>query len=343
MEKLKQLFGSSGDSVLSMTIVGLVAVIVASLLLFNTDVVSDSVTQTPQSSATVRSTQPTKTPSSGSVWEDLKAKGLQGFHYTLNVHGKGETFKKQDCTVVPDPVTGEYSNNIFIPSNGEPTDNNQVLMTSGSAKGKWASTGVVYGVRDACTAPFDGDAAELTLPPNPNGKGYYVTARVLGKPTENPELTLSGELVFVKDEQGNDLLVLGLVTDNGFTTPTQTITRTKGKVSALDVTGLFEWSGQVCYFDGANYCYDEAQTYLCTDTELCCVDFDADGITDSCVDPVVNTDGTLSCTLGSLTDLACRDYVNEWVFNIGDLVGYMWDLDAQGDFKLANFRFYPVQ
>jgi hypothetical protein len=276
---------------------------------------------------------------SGSVWAALKAKGLQGEHYTLNIHGKNDSFNKQDCTVVPDPLTGEYSNNIFVPSYSSDAVKNQIIMTSGNAKGKWAATAPTYGVRDACTAPFDGDAAELVLPPNE--KGYYVTSRVLGKPTDNPEITLDGSLMWVVDENGNDLLVLGLVTDNGFQTPSGTYSRTTGKVKAVDITGLFEWNGGVCYFSPENYCYDTAGQYTCTDRNVCCTD--ADGVYETCTDPTVALDGTESCTVGSLLPVSCQDYVNEWVFNIGDFVGYMWDTYTDGNFKLSNIRFYPVR
>lgn len=277
---------------------------------------------------------------SGNVWADLKAKGLQGTHYTLNIHGKKSDFNKSDCTVVADPLTGAYGNSIFLPSFSDDSMRNQIIMTSGNAKGKFASTNPVYGVRDACTAPFDGDAAELVLPPNE--KGYYVTSRVLGKPTDNPEISLEGSLFMVQDEMGNDLLVLGLVTDNGFETPSGTYSRTSGKVRAVDISGLFMWSGTVCYFDGSNYCYDNTE-YICIDTEKCCVDADFNGVYESCTEPSLNTDGTSYCPVGSLINLGCRDYVNEWVFNIGDLVQYMWDTHTDGNFKLANIRFYPVR
>jgi len=72
-------------------------------------------------------------------------------------------------------------------------------------------------------------------------------------------------LVFVQDELGNDLILLGLVTSNGFETPYRSVTRTKGKSTALDITGLFLWSGDVCYF-ADTLCGDS-----CTDTQLCCV------------------------------------------------------------------------
>ncbi len=280
---------------------------------------------------------------SGSVWAALKAKGLQGEHYTLNIHGKKSDFNKQDCTVSPDPVTGEYSNNVFVPSYSSDAVKNQIIMVSGNAKGKWASLGQVYGVRDACTAPFDGDAAELVLPPNE--KGYYVTARVLGKPTDNPQLTLAGDLLWVQDENGNDLLVLGLVTDNGFQTPSGTYSRTAGKVKAVDITGLFEWNGSVCYLSPENYCYDAAGQYTCSNRNVCCQDADGNGIYDTCTDPAIDaTTGAATCDAGfQMLTAGCRDYVNEWVFNIGDFVGYMWETYTDGNFKLANIRFYPVR
>lgn len=332
---------SVSEKIVGLSIVAVVALLAGTLVLNTTESTIASLESSSQMAASSNSKKPEKN-NAGNIWEALKQLGLQGEHYTLNIHGKSDKFNKNDCTVIPDPETGMYGNNIFIPSNGDSSDNNQLIMTSGNSKGKWADTGdTAYGVRDACTAPFDGDAAELTLPPNPDG--YYVTARVLGKPTNNPEIAIDGELLFVEDEVGNDLLILGLVTDNGFETPTQTLTRTKGKTKATDISGLFEWTGQVCYFEPENYCYDDADEYTCTEAQLCCEDGNLDGITDSCIDPIIADDLSLSCEIGTLIDLACQDYLNEWVFNIGDMVGYMWNLDASGDFKLANIRFYPIK
>lgn len=274
----------------------------------------------------------------GHIWEELKEKGLQGEHYTLNIHGKKDDFNKQDCIVEPDPITGEYSNNIFVPSNSGLVSN-QIIMRSGNAKGKWASTNQIYGVRDACTAAFDGDAAELVIPANSNG--YYVVARVLGKPTDNPSITLKGELLFVYDENGNELLVLGLVTDNGFATPSKELTREKGNVKMVDITGLFLWDGSVCYFDPTNYCSEEEP---CTDDTICCIDNEPDGIYDACEEPISDGLGGEYCgTEGyKLLTVGCQTYDDEWVFNIGDLVEYMWETYTDGNFKLANIRFYPI-
>jgi len=138
----------------------------------------------------------------------------------------------------------------------------------------------------------------------------------------------------VEDEFGNDLVFLGLVTSNGFETPYASFVRHTGKSVATDITGLFEWSGDVCYFTDA-YC-DPLDP--CTTKSLCCTDADSDGIYEGCV----LKEGDL-CPVGTLETTAfCRTYVDEWVFNIGDFVTYLWDLNNNG-VKLLQVRFYPVQ
>jgi hypothetical protein len=37
----------------------------------------------------------------------------------------------------------------------------------------------------------------------------------------------------------------------------------------------------------------------------------------------------------------CRTYENEWVFNIADFVGYLWDIDSTGAYVI-QVRFYPL-
>jgi len=276
---------------------------------------------------------------SGSVWEVLQAEGLSGEHHTLNIHGKKSDFNKQDCTAEPDPITGEYGNNIFMPSNSGETLN-QILIVSGKGKGSKKDLISAYGVRDTCTNKFDGDAAEVILPPN--DKGYFVVARVLGKPTDDPFLTLqNGELKFVEDENGNNLLVLGLVTATGWETPTKTLTRTKGKVTAVDMTGLFLWSGDVCYFDSAYYCTVEDPCIL---KQFCCEEYDLESYCVKYYEATsTETTDNLCADETDLITLECQKYLDKWVFNIGDFVGAMWDMYADGNFKLVNIRFYPVK
>jgi hypothetical protein len=147
-------------------------------------------------------------------------------------------------------------------------------------------------------------------------------------------MTISPSLSVVEDEIGNDLLYLGLVTDNGFTSADGvTLTRTKGKSTAVNITGLFEWSGDVCYFDQPDAAY--------TSTQMCCTDADLDGIYDACAEPEV-VDGIATCAAieFDLLDLFCVSYLDEWVFNIGDFVEYLWNIDNNGS-KLVQIRFYP--
>jgi len=62
-------------------------------------------------------------------------------------------------------------------------------------------------------------------------------------------MTVTPELVAAEDENGNDLVYLGLLTETGFQTPTETFTRNKGKSKAIHITGLFNWTGTVCYIE----------------------------------------------------------------------------------------------
>jgi hypothetical protein len=252
-----------------------------------------------------------------------------GEHFNLNIHGKKLDF---NC---PEPDLDEngdfsYGKSLFVPIDGM---NIQIIMESGNAKGKKAAELLLTDlqVTDACTADFDGDAARLRLPPNE--KGYRVYGRGLAWPTDG-SLTVEPELLAAYDENGTDLIYLGLVTDNGFESATETFTRKGKKPRAIDVTGLFLWSGEVCYFTEA-LCepIDE-----CTPTSMCCGDTTGDGIVDTCEDPL--DDGT--CLIGTATDTYCKAFDAEWVFNISDWVEYVWNGTNDG-VGLVNVRFYPVK
>ena len=255
-----------------------------------------------------------------------------GPHYNLNIIGKKAGFMcpEQQYDELGNPI---YGNVIFVPENGQ---NIQIIMQSG--KGPKAAAIPELQVIDPCTNAFDTDAAVIQLPKN--DLGYRVYARALAKPTNTPDMTITPELVSVQDEFGNDLIYLGLVTPTGFQTPNTTVTRTKGKSVAVDITGLFLWSGEVCYFTDSLCVPLEA----CTSSSLCCVpaDVDGDGVPDanaysSCQELL---EGEI-CPFGSVPVSAfCKTYTNEWVFNIGDFVEYLWSLDNNG-VKLLQVRFYP--
>ncbi len=249
-----------------------------------------------------------------------------GDHYNLNIIGKNENFAcpAQEYDDAGNPVYGDV---IFVPQNGIGI---QILMESGT--GKRALAVPTLQVTDPCTALFDADAAVVQLPAW--SEGYDVYARALATPTDNPSMSITPDLVAVEDEFGNDLIYLGLVTSDGFRTPYVSMQRTKGRSTAVDITGLFEWSGDVCYFSSI-YC--DPVTGCQSTRELCCTDADANGVFESCApfDPL------LGCPTGTTQITAyCNTYTDEWVFNIGDFVTYLWNLDNNG-LKLLQVRFYP--
>jgi len=259
--------------------------------------------------------------------EDVNPNGFpSGEHYNLNIIGKKAEFTcpEQEYDEFDNPI---YGNVVFVPEDGEGI---QILMQSG--KGKKAAAIPTLQVIDPCSG-FDGDGAILQLPKN--DAGYDVYARALATPTNNPDMTITPDLIAVEDEFGNDLMYLGLVTSNGFETPYVSFTRKKGKSVAVDITGLFEWTGDVCYFT-EDYC---DPVLGCDATmELCCTDADLDGIYESCVPKEVDVD----CPEGSVQVTAfCNSYTDPtWVFNIGDFVTYLWDVENNG-LKLLQVRFYP--
>lgn len=246
-----------------------------------------------------------------------------GEHYNLNIIGKKDGFEcQQKFDELGNPVNG---NVINVPLNG---NNISILMESGT--GKRAAEIPTFQVTDPCTASIDGDPAVVQIPKN--DLGYRVYARALAKPTNNPSMQITPELVSVLDEFGNDLVYLGLVTSNGFQTPYASFTRNKGRSSAQDITGLFEWSGDVCYFSSTS-CVD-----TCSTKSLCCTDVDGNGVYEGC-----SVKSDLLCPAGTLDLTAyCTTYTDEWVFGIGDFVTYLWGLQNNG-LKLLQVRFYPVR
>lgn len=284
----------------------------------------------------------TNTNQTNSIWDTLRTKSLQEDHYTLKIKGRQKDSASLNCTVSPNPETGTYGDTVYLQNNSALSQNNKIIRLDSSMSDKYArSEDKAFGVHDACTAPLDGDVAEISLPKAE--KGYYVVSRILGKPTHNSGFTIDGNLFFIKDEFGSDYLVLGLITGSGFQTPVQTSTQGDTVSVPKDISGLFEWSGKVCYFDSATYCAREPDAGVCTSEERCCTDTDEDEILDSCIDATRNFDETLSCTTGALTALSCRTYVNESIFNIAEFVTYLWNVDDEGNFKEADFLFYPVR
>ena len=120
------------------------------------------------------------------------------------------------------------------------------------------------------------------------------------------------------------------------------------------------WAGTTCYFDPYSYddfgnpvysyCGEELTIDQCDEYGLCCADVEPDGVYDACglfadvaVDP---GDGTLICPDTLPLDVAafCRTYdetEKQWIFNIADFVGLLWDIDNNGSYNI-QVRFYPL-
>jgi hypothetical protein len=247
-----------------------------------------------------------------------------GDHYNLNIHGKKASYScsEQEYDIYGEPV---YGNSVFVPENGQ----GSIFVESG--KGKKAAAVTELQVTDPCT--FDGDGATIKLPPN--NDGYRVYARVLAKPTDGPYIGLESSLYMVQDEDGNDLLYLGLVTDQGFETPSVSVTRKKGKSKAVDISGMFQWSGTVCYFEEPADGYESSNT-------VCCVDADEDGVLDECSPAAVDSTTDLATCDEEFTELTtyCKSFTSEWIFNAADYITMLMESNNNG-VKLLQIRFYP--
>jgi hypothetical protein len=265
-------------------------------------------------------------------------------------------------------IYGNVINVPRVPGNDPMT----ILMESGKKGPKSNPTTIGMEVTDWCTESFPddgsyalplGDSAVLRL--QKDDDGYAVYGRVLGKPGDDgmPMFNMIPDLKLVMDESGNDLVLLGFVTSSGVFNPeglpinrSDSTKKGKGAKTATNLTSLFEWTGNVCYIqeDSDLYCWEDTD-YVCTTLPVCCVDTTdpVDGVYDSCdllsdvgiipdggVDlecPVTDDDGFTYAVI----DAECRDYDNEWVFNIGDMVDVLWNINHTGVYNV-QIRFYPL-
>jgi hypothetical protein len=251
-----------------------------------------------------------------------------------------ECSERDDCTLTGTPI---YGNSIFVPENGKGIE---IYLQSGKVGGKGNKAEALpqneLWAVDPC-AGFDGDGAVIQLPPGE----YDVYARTLAKPTDEPTMTITSGLRIVEDENGNNLVYLGLVSEDGvFATGAETLTRKKGKSKAVSITGLFEWTGSVCYFNAMDVPGNDysTQDYCCADSngdgvyEYCCTGSSEDGVYD-----IANCSGDLTQFVeGACSEITtyCNSYTGEWIFNIADFVEYLWGTDNNG-LKLLQIRFYP--
>jgi hypothetical protein len=251
------------------------------------------------------------------------------------------------------------------------TDPITILMESGLKGPKSAPATIGLEVTDWCTESFPddgsiapplGDSAVMRL--QKNDLGYAVFARVVGRPGENggPTFNMIPSLQLVQDEAGNDLVLLGFVTPTGVFNEDgipinryDTTKSGKGVKGATNISNLFKWTGDVCYVqaDTDPYCIVEGEN-VCTSLALCCVDTSdpLDGLWDRCdlltdVGVDLDFDGDYECPVNDGTYPywpvagTCRQYENQWVFNIADFVNVLWDVTHDGVYNV-QIRFYPL-
>jgi hypothetical protein len=236
-------------------------------------------------------------------------------------HAVGDLVKScsegDKCVETNIPIYGKV---VFVPENGEGIE---IYMESG--KGKKAAAITDLQAIDPC-AGFDGDGATIQLPKNEYG--YRVYTRALAKPGEDTYIKITPSLVMVEDEYGDDLVYLGIITDSGFQLPeSEKIERRKGPSRAFEITGLFTWTGTICYLNQPDESYSE--------TLMCCKEI----MEPPYYECVVPTDSTCP-EVYTLTTVYCKSYEGVWVFNIADFVTYLWSVDNKGT-KLLQVRFYP--
>lgn len=259
-----------------------------------------------------------------------------GAHFNLNIHGK----KGSEC----DPSPGGSS--VFVPEYGVGT----LTIVTNKKSGATELTAL-----DKCSESFDGDPAKVRLPAE--AEGYYVFARIGGKPKNgtstdpssillvpNPVLRVCNDTDPSNPDFGgltecpnDELLALGLVTNEGaYKVDSQGFFRFdpdsapgKGKNNAVDITGLFTWTGYVCSAS---------------------LDTSGDGVLDAADVPAsYDTNGTSGIQQDELDQYladqavagACTKYTEQWVFNVADLVEQDTTITNDGT-KLLQVRFYPV-
>lgn len=289
------------------------------------------------------------------------------------------------CTLTGTPI---YGGVIFAPQ--VLGDDDITIEVESGKKGPKGNPGAdSIEVTDWCTESLDGNGASFRLPSN--DQGYAVYARITGDPKQNPMFSFTNpQLKYMMSESGEYLSLLGFVTDGVFDSygeevPSRydSLTKGKGVRKRVDITPLFLWKGNVCYFEGNDYddyCLVDGElvctehSYCCLDAQedgdyehcdplvdacpaeavtLCCVDLDSDSNYDYC-DLLNEVDeGTGICppsydyygeqlayeTVTGVTyepaTAWCRSYgdpeneleAGEWIFNISDFVGMLFDIE----------------
>ena len=292
-------------------------------------------------------------------FEEFGNQAPSGAHHNLNIIFKkagftcpdqeyyfqcpdvGETLV-EDCSKCPGYVDGEttctltdtpiYGGVIFGPQ-VLGTDDMTIEMESGKKGPKGNPGATSLEVIDWCTETIDGNGAKFRLPSN--AEGFAVYAKITGDPKQNPEFSLTNpRLKYVTDESGNNLFLLGFVTNgvfdsNGVEVPSRYDSEKKGKGvrKHINISKLFLWKGDVCYVeenDYGDYCWVDGNNngviddgeVVCTENDYCCLDGAADGDYELCdpLDPLTD-----SCPADPVT-LCCVDTDSDTDYDYCDLL-----------------------
>lgn len=303
--------------------------------------------------------------------EVVEVTDLDEFDLITPSYAVGDEFLPGAC---PEEVGIEYrcayGNVINMPRG---SDTSQILMESGG-KGPAKKSGsdsdldeTTLQVTDACTGYTGNDPAVVRIPADKDG--YAVYARVLGKPTDDggPDFTVEGRSIPIigdGDNGSDDVWLIGVIDNEGALIPGtcddggctlnrwESTTKGKGAQKATDLTGLFSFTGEVCYWENDESCLDGAVN-VCTDTDFCCVDVTDDeydlgdieynGTIYNCnlaTEENTNEFGMCTTDFATLETLHCREYVETWIFNIEDFVNVLYDIN--NDAYNVQIRFYPL-
>jgi len=284
-----------------------------------------------------------------------------GQHFNLNIHGKDpETF-------ICDATPGGKS--VFVAEYGAST----IQYVSNKKASVYDLT-----VLDRCAMPepYGDGLAKVQLPykvmvddtPTPAG-GYYVFARILGKPNNGGNLEPRSNIILYPNtvvEACNDPgdpnfgnytacsdseLLLGLIVGNNLYVPDPAnqqlyrfedpTAKGKGKSKAVDITRLFVYTGWVV---DATLDANDDEVIDINDVPVADYgeampgenkDYNNDGVEDEADVEAWLTD------MAALAEPMAWYFANEWIFNIADLVITEQGLMNDGT-KLVQLRFYPV-
>jgi len=183
------------------------------------------------------------------------------------------------------------------------------------------------------------------------GETIYLDQGTLGTVDAGDTRIANAASQGLPEDQGGDaiscedqtLVGLGLVNNKGAFKQTEEglerfgdeSAKGKGKSKAVEITGLFIWSGVVC----------DASLDTNDDGELTLDDFI--GLTEADIaNAGVAVDGNdmiepdeFQAYLATFDE--CTEFTDEWVFNVADIVLYGFDYENNGS-SLTQIRFYPT-